>query len=175
MICRVCDSTRLEPVIDLGSQPWCNHFLTAEQVGKEPFYPLRVVYCLDCATSQLDYTVKKEVMFADHTYLSGTTKTLSDHFKGIAKEVDDLFFKGVSRKAVLDIGSNDGTQLGTTRTSATRCRASSRRPSPPGWRTREGSPPSTPSSTRRPPGASAGNSTRSTPPASSSTWRSSTR
>ena len=39
MICRVCDSTRLEPVLDLGEQPWCNHFLRPEEVGTEPFYP----------------------------------------------------------------------------------------------------------------------------------------
>ncbi len=111
MKCRVCDCADLEPVIDLGQHPWGNHFLRKEEVGKEPFYPLRVVYCHDCSTTQLDYTVKKEVMFGDHTYLSGTTKSLSDHFYRVAKEVDDQFFSGTSDKLVLDIGSNDGTQL----------------------------------------------------------------
>jgi len=59
----------------------------------------------------LDYTVKKEVMFADHTYLSGVTKTLSEHFRGVAAEVDERFFRGRKGKSALDIGSNDGTQL----------------------------------------------------------------
>ena len=111
MICRVCDSTSLEPVIDLGMQPWCNNFLQASEIGKEPFYPLRVMYCNDCHTSQLDFTVKKEIMFGDHTYLSGTTKSLSDHFGRIADEVDARFFKDQRGKSILDIGSNDGTQL----------------------------------------------------------------
>ena len=111
MICRICDSTRSDLAIDLGQQPWCNHFLKKEEVGTEPFYPLRVVYCHDCGTAQLDYTVKKEIMFGDHTYLSGVTKSLSDHFSGIATEVDGRFFQGEANKAVLDIGSNDGTQL----------------------------------------------------------------
>jgi 2-polyprenyl-3-methyl-5-hydroxy-6-metoxy-1,4-benzoquinol methylase len=111
MICRVCDSTHLELVIDLGDQPWCNHFLKVEEVGQEPFYPLRVLFCHDCHTSQLDFTVKKEIMFGNHTYLSGTTKSLSEHFKNIAAEVDGLFFKDQQAKSVLDIGSNDGTQL----------------------------------------------------------------
>jgi SAM-dependent methyltransferase len=113
MICRVCDSNRLEPVIDLGLQPWCNHFLTADEIGKEPFYPLRVVYCMDCQTSQLDYTVAKEVMFGDHTYLSGVTKSLDQHFREIAVQVDEAFFKTkpAGNKSILDIGSNDGTQL----------------------------------------------------------------
>lgn len=111
MKCRVCDSTNLELAIDLGSQPWCNHFLKPEEIGKEPFYPLRVLYCHNCATVQLDYTVKKEVMFGNHTYLSGVTRSLSEHFKNVAEEVDNRFFKDTQQKTVLDIGSNDGTQL----------------------------------------------------------------
>lgn len=109
--CRVCDSTNLQLAINLGFQPWGNNFLKKEDVGKEPFYPLRVVFCMDCRTPQLDYTVPKETMFAEHTYLSGITKTLSDHFKTVAEEVDEKFFKNVARKSILDIGSNDGTQL----------------------------------------------------------------
>jgi SAM-dependent methyltransferase len=109
--CRVCDSPRLEPVIDLGNQPWCNCFLKKEEIGQEPVYPLRVVYCHGCGITQLDTTVRKEVMFTDHTYLSGVTRSLSDHFGRVAADVDERFFKGVPFKSVLDIGSNDGTQL----------------------------------------------------------------
>jgi SAM-dependent methyltransferase len=111
MICRVCDSTELELVIDLGNQPWCNNFLKKEDLGKEPYYPLRVLYCHRCGASQLDYTVKKEVMFGDHTYLSGVTRSLSDHFADVAREIDERFLKDKVEKSILDIGSNDGTQL----------------------------------------------------------------
>lgn len=111
MECRVCDSTELVKVIDLGIQPWANGFLKEEQIKYEEKYPLEIFHCADCNTVQLGYTVKKEVMFSDHTYLSGMTKTLSDHFKEIAIEVDSRFLSGKSEKSVLDIGSNDGTQL----------------------------------------------------------------
>ena len=111
MQCRVCDQENLELVLDLGNHPWCNDFITVDQIGKEPHYPLRLMYCHDCCTSQLDYTVKKEIMFGDHTYLSGMTKTLSDHFKNIAQETYMQFLKGKEKKLVVDIGSNDGTQL----------------------------------------------------------------
>jgi SAM-dependent methyltransferase len=111
MNCRVCDSNNLELVIDLGLQPWCNNFLKKEEIGEEPFYPLRVLFCKNCSTTQLDYTVKKEIMFGDHTYLSGVTKSLSTHFEKIAKEADDKFCLNKTDKTVLDIGSNDGTQL----------------------------------------------------------------
>ena len=82
MNCRVCDSTDLDLAIDLGMHPWANHFLKPEELGSEPRYPLRVVFCHACHAAQLDYTVKKEVMFSDHTYLSGITRSLGEHFGG---------------------------------------------------------------------------------------------
>lgn len=111
MKCRVCDHQNLEMVLDLGDQPWCNDFIPKEAIGKEPYYPLRLIYCHGCSAAQLDYTVKKEVMFGDHTYLSGMTATLSNHFKRIAEETFEKFLQHSQNKAVLDIGSNDGTQL----------------------------------------------------------------
>ncbi len=109
--CRVCGGSRLELAIDLGEQPWANDFLAPEQAGAEFFYPLRVLYCADCETAQLDYTVRKEVLFGDHTYLSGVTRTLQEHFAQTAAQVDRAYFANRTKKAVLDIGSNDGTQL----------------------------------------------------------------
>ena len=111
MKCRVCESNTLECVLELGDQPWCNNFLTKNQVGKEPFYPLNLLYCKSCKLSQLDYTVKKEIMFGDHTYLSGITTSLSNHFKKVAYDVFHNNFSSKRYVSVLDIGSNDGTQL----------------------------------------------------------------
>ncbi len=111
MKCRVCDGENLNQVLDLGHQPWCNNFLTKNQLNTEPRYPLRLMYCEDCRTSQLDYTVDKKIMFGDHTYLSGVTKSLSEHFRQIAEDVDKRFGDDFQKKSILDIGSNDGTQL----------------------------------------------------------------
>jgi SAM-dependent methyltransferase len=111
MRCRVCDAEDFSPAIDLGMQPLGHHFLKEEELGQEPTYPLRVIYCNRCQTAQLDHTVKKEVMYTDHTYLSGMTKSLLAHFEEIAREVDTTFFADRSSKRVLDIGSNDGSQL----------------------------------------------------------------
>ena len=113
MGCRVCDSTNLELVLDLGQQPWGNNFLQKDMLGDEVFYPLRLFFCVDCGTVQLDFTIPKEVMFGDHTYLSGVTSSLKNHFKEVADETVKKFFPDIaSRKvSVLDIGSNDGSQL----------------------------------------------------------------
>jgi 2-polyprenyl-3-methyl-5-hydroxy-6-metoxy-1,4-benzoquinol methylase len=109
--CRVCDRTSFDLAIDLGDQPWGNHFLQKEEVGKEPLYPLQVVLCTHCQTAQLNHTVPKEVMFSDHTYLSGITQSLRSHFQMTAEDVDRRFFSTLTQKRALDIGSNDGSQL----------------------------------------------------------------
>lgn len=111
MQCRICDGRNFEIAVDLKQQPWGNHFLLKEEVGTEPFYPLRVVYCTCCQAAQLDYTVPKEIMFSDHTYLSGVTQSLRRHFQNTAEDVDRRFFAKRSKKRILDIGSNDGSQL----------------------------------------------------------------
>ena len=109
--CRVCDQTDFEMILDLGDQPWGNGFMSPEKLNLEKSYPLRLIYCKACSTSQLDFTIAKEEMFIDHTYLSGTTLTLQKHFKLIADSVHNRFLREKNFPKVLDIGSNDGTQL----------------------------------------------------------------
>ncbi len=109
--CRICNSTKLSEVLDLGLQPWCNNYLLKYQIGKELFYPLILVFCNNCSTAQLNYTVSKDIMFGNHTYLSGITRSLSEHFRKIAIDVNKNFFLKKKKKNILDIGSNDGTQL----------------------------------------------------------------
>ena len=60
MNCRSCNGEKLELILDLGNQPWCNDFLSEERIGKEEKYPLRLNYCHDCELLQLDHTVPKE-------------------------------------------------------------------------------------------------------------------
>lgn len=109
--CRVCECKDLDLILDLGDQPWGNGFLKPNELVQEQKFPLRLVRCQKCTTAQLDFTIPKEVMFLDHTYLSGTTQTLSDHFAKTAQLVRSGFFSEKRSPKVLDIGSNDGTQL----------------------------------------------------------------
>ncbi len=111
MKCRICESKNLDLVFDLGDQPWGNNFLTVDEIGKEKSYPLELIYCNNCSLSQLSYTVKKEVMFSDHTYLSGMTSSLANHFKNVANLLNDRFNEKKEKKNILDLGSNDGTFL----------------------------------------------------------------
>lgn len=110
MGCRSCGSENLESILDLGKHAWCNDFIKKSQVGREPIYPLHMVYCKDCELAQLDYTVDKEVMFSDHSYVSGTTNTLRQHFFEVARENKEQFDLQED-DMIIDIGGNDGTQL----------------------------------------------------------------
>lgn len=109
--CRVCDQTDFEMILDLGDQPWGNGFIRPQDATLEKAYPLRLVYCKACSTSQLDVTIPKEEMFIKHTYLSGTTTTLQKHFEELANKVHNHFLLEKKSPQILDIGSNDGTQL----------------------------------------------------------------
>jgi len=103
-------TTDYQVVLDLGLQPWGNDFLTEDRIGKEQKYPLKLVYCNQSELLQLSYFVPKEVMFSEHTYLSGMTESLANHFLSVAQEnVDTLSLS--PDDVILDIGGNDGTQL----------------------------------------------------------------
>jgi len=109
-LCRSCKNKKLQTVLDLGKQPWCNDFLTEEKVGHEEKYPLTLVRCEDCKLLQLDHTIPKETMFGDHDYLSGMTQTLLSHFYEVAKELA-LQINLREGDLIVDIGGNDGSQL----------------------------------------------------------------
>jgi hypothetical protein len=110
MTCRSCSSENLDLILDLGEHPWCNNFLSKEEIGKEKYYPLRLMYCNECELLQLDYTVPKETMFKNHTYVSSTTSTLKKHFLELALENKGQF-NLTDSDLIVDIGGNDGTQL----------------------------------------------------------------
>jgi 2-polyprenyl-3-methyl-5-hydroxy-6-metoxy-1,4-benzoquinol methylase len=111
MACRCCGGRRVELVIDLGDQPHCNRLVRPSlPAGIEPHYPLRLGFCHDCSMVQIDHTIPKENMFSDYPYVSGTTKTLSAHFRSTSERLARLYGVGAS-DLVVDIGSNDGTWL----------------------------------------------------------------
>ena len=94
----------------MGKQAWGNDYrkITLDEECEE--YPLEFYLCNHCMMAQIGYTVSKTKMFLDHTYLSGTTKSLKHHFVDVGLSVlKKVRFN--SDDYVLDIGGNDGTFL----------------------------------------------------------------
>jgi hypothetical protein len=109
--CRICKSMQLTKFLSLGDQPHCNSFLRKDQLGEpEPKWPLELLYCHGCHLVQLSCVVDPEIMFRNYVYVSGTTRTLTEHFRHSAREVVTEFRLPPS-SFVVDIGSNDGTFL----------------------------------------------------------------
>ena len=106
--CLVCDSRALIPYMNLGDQPLANSF--SSEAGKiQEKYPLMVNFCHSCSHNQLSHRVDPEILFKDYLYVSGTSKTLSDHFDSYADYIFNRF--GTTGIRVLEIASNDGSLL----------------------------------------------------------------
>ena len=114
--CRVCGSTALTPVIDLGKQYLQGSFL---KPGKDT-PPLRKIDCAlvrcdptrdekACGLLQMVHSVPPEILYSAYWYRSGTNQTMRDHLGGIAEEAQAMV--GKPRATVLDIGCNDCTLL----------------------------------------------------------------
>jgi 2-polyprenyl-3-methyl-5-hydroxy-6-metoxy-1,4-benzoquinol methylase len=114
--CRVCGSSALTKVIDLGDQHLQGSFVKA---GKElpPMrkIPATLVRCdptrdeKACGLLQMVHSVPSKILYSAYWYRSGTNQTMRDHLRGIAEEAAGMVKKADAR--VLDIGCNDGTLL----------------------------------------------------------------
>src|SRR4051794_17648101 len=114
--CRVCGSSALTKVIDLGEQYLQGSFVKA---GKE-LPPSRKIPCTlvrcdptkdenACGLLQMEHTVPPEILYSAYWYRSGTNNTMRNHLRGIAETAISMLERPSAR--VLDIGCNDGTLL----------------------------------------------------------------
>ena len=110
--CRLCNSKKLENVIELSPTPPGNNFLSKKQLNEpECFYPLVVRFCQNCAHVQLADVVNPEILFQDdYKYVSGTSPVFVDHFRQYVKDILAKY-SFPSGALIGDIGSNDGTCL----------------------------------------------------------------
>jgi SAM-dependent methyltransferase len=114
--CRVCGSSALTKVIELGDQYLQGSFI---KDGLPPPPQRRIPLTLSrcdptrdetaCGLLQMEHSVPPEVLYSSYWYRSGTNNTMRDHLRGIAEEA--LAIAGADARTVLDIGCNDGTLL----------------------------------------------------------------
>jgi len=111
-VCRICGSSDLRDVFDMGFQALASRFPKAVEVDP-PTEPLVLTKCHgECGLLQLKHTVSSNELYTDsYGYRSGLNEMMRLHLKNL---VDDLYsyIKPGPGDIVIDIGSNDGTLLG---------------------------------------------------------------
>lgn len=107
--CRSCGSGRLEPLLDLGTQPPANS-LRRDATEALPSVPLRLARCGHCETVQLMETVDPAYLFRHYVWVTGTSRTAQeysgtfrDRLRGTVPTPGPLF--------AVEVASNDGTFL----------------------------------------------------------------
>jgi 2-polyprenyl-3-methyl-5-hydroxy-6-metoxy-1,4-benzoquinol methylase len=114
--CRVCGSSSVTPVINIGEQYLQGSFI---KEGKE-LPPMRTIPTTlmrcdpsrdekACGLLQMEHSVPPEILYSAYWYRSGTNQTMRDHLRGIVDQVLELTH--LQNAHVLDIGCNDGTLL----------------------------------------------------------------
>ena len=110
--CRICNSTNLHLILDLGEQPPANSLIDKSQLNTiEPKFPLRLFWCGDCFLVQLLDIVNKEHLFKHYLYMTSASKPIVDHFKKYAVDIFNKFLNNQENPFVVEIGSNDGSLL----------------------------------------------------------------
>ena len=110
--CQICNSNKLNLILDLGHQPLCDSLLTNEMLNQpEMTFPLRMFWCEDCSLAQLDYCVDGSTVYhPEYPYRTGITKELVEYLQTMSKSLISKYNLDES-DLVVDLGSNDGTLL----------------------------------------------------------------
>ncbi|HEV7601782.1 MAG TPA: class I SAM-dependent methyltransferase [Bradyrhizobium sp.] len=112
MSCRHCSAKLSLELIDLGSSPPSNAYMTAEMLfAPEKTYPLRIMVCEKCWLVQtLDFTQADELFSSEYAYFSSFSTTWLQHAERYVADMIERFRLDRSSH-VVEIASNDGYLL----------------------------------------------------------------
>lgn len=115
--CRVCRSSALKEVINLGEQYLQGSFVKeGQQAPPMRKIPCTLVRCCPeedenaCGLLQMRHSVPPEILYSAYWYRSATNQTMRSHLDGIVSEIMGMM-EDNERGSALDIGCNDCTLL----------------------------------------------------------------
>ena len=122
MICRHCQSLIRLPLIDLGSAPPSNAYLTHVTLRRpEKWFPLKVVVCESCWLVQAEaYSRAAELFNEEYAYFSSFSSQWLSHAETYVHDMAGRFGLGVE-SFVVEIASNDGYLLQYVKARGIRC------------------------------------------------------
>jgi hypothetical protein len=112
VICRNCSSRVELQLIDLGSAPLSNAYLTEITMRRpEKWFPLRVAVCETCWLVQAEvYSRSAEIFSEDYAYFSSFSSDWLEHARQLCRHMTQRLHID-SKSFVVEIGSNDGYLL----------------------------------------------------------------
>ncbi len=112
MKCRHCQTQLQHCLIDLGSAPPSNAYLTKEKLaGPEKWFPLRVLVCDNCWLVQTeDFTAFDELFDSEYAYFSSFSTSWLAHSQKYSEVMTERFSLDQSSH-VVEVAANDGYLL----------------------------------------------------------------
>jgi 2-polyprenyl-3-methyl-5-hydroxy-6-metoxy-1,4-benzoquinol methylase len=112
MKCRHCCAELKLQMIDLGSAPPSNAYLTSESLeGPEKTYPLKVMVCEQCWLAQTqDFAQADELFSSDYAYFSSYSTSWLQHAERYVADMAERF-RLDRNSQVVEVASNDGYLL----------------------------------------------------------------
>ena len=112
MKCRHCGTELVLPLIDLGSAPPSNAYLTKQTLKvPEKWFPLKVLVCNQCWLVQTeDYAGAEELFDEDYAYFSSFSTSWLKHAEQYVADMVHRF-ELTEKSHVVEIAANDGYLL----------------------------------------------------------------
>jgi len=112
MKCRHCNTELKLPLIDLGSAPPSNAYLTEQTLhAPEKWFPLRVLVCENCWLAQTeDFAQAEELFDEDYAYFSSFSTSWLQHAEQYVKDMTKRFSLD-ENSHVIEVAANDGYLL----------------------------------------------------------------
>jgi hypothetical protein len=111
-LCRICASSKLDNILELGMSPISGHFPKLNEEVQS--LPLNLARCSSCGLIQLYNILPISELYSEtYGYESHLNSSMQKHLFDKALELQQIFQSRVSNKngVFLDIASNDGTLL----------------------------------------------------------------
>jgi 2-polyprenyl-3-methyl-5-hydroxy-6-metoxy-1,4-benzoquinol methylase len=112
MKCRHCNTELKLPLIDLGTAPPSNAYLTSQTLHTvEKWFPLRVLVCEKCWLVQTeDFAQANELFDEEYAYFSGFSTSWLQHVERYVKDMIERFSLD-ENSHVVEVAANDGYLL----------------------------------------------------------------